>query len=179
MGGFGAVILLPLGGFAYSQIGYISRSSAEISSNSMPSIYLMGQVQKNAEQVMRLILQHILSSDKQEMARLDQLIQENRTKNARDAYERMLELTAGLNERIRDAIGAFDAPEEFLEVLVGAGKALHDISAEAGSVDSEAVDQIASTYTMDSEHVVHKALFEAAPETEEAPATLEDNVEFF
>ena len=83
MAGFGAVILITvlLGAFAYSRIGNISKTSADISGNSLPSVYLMGQIQKNAEQIMRLILQHILSSDKEEMASLDQLIQENRSHN--------------------------------------------------------------------------------------------------
>ena len=99
--GFGAVILVTtiLGVFAYSRIGNISQSSAEISSNSMPSMYLMGQMQKNAEQIMRLVLQHILSADKQEMASLDQLIQQNRTQNTEAIAKYEKDLVANDKDR--------------------------------------------------------------------------------
>jgi len=98
---------------------------------------------------------------------------------ARGANDRTSELIAGLNQRIHEAIGAFGAPEEFLDVLAAAGKALHDLSADAGAVDSAAMDEIASTYTMDSERAVHKALYEAVPAAEEATAAQDDSVEFF
>jgi methyl-accepting chemotaxis protein len=110
MAGFGAVILFTtmLGVFAYSRIGNISRSSTDISANSMPSMYLMGQMQKNAEQIMRLILQHILSSDKEEMATLDQAIQENRTQNseALAKYEKDLVSNDKDRELLRDVKSA-------------------------------------------------------------------------
>lgn len=98
---------------------------------------------------------------------------------ARGAYERTSELIAGLNQRILDAIAAFGAPDEFLEVLAEASKTLHAVSADFGQVDSAAVDEIASTYTMESERAIHKAVFEAVPGAEELPAAQEDNVEFF
>lgn len=97
----------------------------------------------------------------------------------RGAYDRIIELIAGLNDRVRDAISAFDSPEEFLESLAAATQELHDLSVNAASMDSAAVDQIASTYTMDSERAVHKAMFEAVPAPEESAAAQEDNVEFF
>jgi len=101
MAGFGAVILVTtmLGVFAYSRIGNISRSSTDISANSMPSMYLMGQMQKNAEQIMRLILQHILSSDKEEMSTLDSAIQENRTQNSEALAKYEKDLVANDKDR--------------------------------------------------------------------------------
>ena len=98
---------------------------------------------------------------------------------ARGAYGRTSEMIAGLNQRIQDAIGAFGAPDEFLEVLEDASRTLHEVSADLGLVDSAAMDEIASTYTMESERAIHKAVFEAVPPTEELPAAQEDNVEFF
>jgi methyl-accepting chemotaxis protein len=98
----------------------------------------------------------------------------------RGAYDRTTGLIAGLNERIGEAISAFGAPDEFLDVLAGAGTMLHDLSADAGSVDSAAADEIAATYTMDSERAVHKALYEGVSETPAAHQdNQEDNVEFF
>jgi hypothetical protein len=88
-------------------------------------------------------------------------------------------MIAGLNQRIRDVISAFGAPEEFLDVLGAASKTLHDLSADAGAADSAVMDEIASTYTMDSERAVHKALYEAVPAAEEASAAQDENVEFF
>ncbi len=111
MAGFGAVILITvlLGSFAYSRIGNISRLSADISSNSLPSVYLMGQIQKNTEQIMRLILQHILSSDKEEMAGLDQLIQENRTRNSEALAKYEKEFVS--NDKDRELLGEVKTAE--------------------------------------------------------------------
>ena len=111
MAGFAAVILITvlLGSFAYSRIGNISRTSNDISNNSLPSVYLMGQMQKNAEQIMRLILQHILSSDKQEMAGLDQLIQENRSQNADALAKYEKEMVA--NDKDRELLREVKAAE--------------------------------------------------------------------
>src|SRR6185437_8530913 len=90
-------------------IGNISRTSNDISGNSLPSVYLMGQMQKNAEQIMRLILQHILSADKQEMAGLDQLIQENRTRNADALAKYEKEMVS--NDKDREMLGEVKAAE--------------------------------------------------------------------
>src|SRR6185312_16242836 len=62
-------------------------------------MYLMGQMQKNAEQIMRLVLQHNLSADKQEMAGLDQLIQENRTQNTEALAKYEKDLVANDKDR--------------------------------------------------------------------------------
>jgi hypothetical protein len=66
--GFGAVLFLTVlpGIFAYSRIGDISRSSAEISGDSMPGLYRVCKMQKDTGQIMRLIRQHILADGKQE-----------------------------------------------------------------------------------------------------------------
>ncbi|HUO30092.1 MAG TPA: methyl-accepting chemotaxis protein [Bryobacteraceae bacterium] len=81
--GFAAVITiaLVLGLFAYSQVGVISKRSVDISGNSLPSVYVMGQVQKNSEQVMRLILQRVLATDKAEAASIEQDLRDSRSNN--------------------------------------------------------------------------------------------------
>jgi methyl-accepting chemotaxis protein len=70
MAGFAAVIAiaLTLGLFAYRQIGNISKSSTDISGNSLPSVYVIGEIQAGAEESMALILEHVISVDKGEMA---------------------------------------------------------------------------------------------------------------
>jgi methyl-accepting chemotaxis protein len=107
--GFGAVIAiaLALGLFAYGQLGAIHGNAVHISEQSLPGVYLIGQVHFNAEQRMRIILQHLMSNDRDEMANLDAQIQSLKKRNTEilAGYERDLvssdkerELIAGLNQ---------------------------------------------------------------------------------
>jgi methyl-accepting chemotaxis protein len=82
--GFAAVILISmaLGIFAYGQIGKISSSGTNIATNSLPSVYTIGQIQSAAERRMRLILQHILTGDKAEKTSIDGKIQDVRARNS-------------------------------------------------------------------------------------------------
>ena len=79
--GFAAVITIAmvLGGFAYTRVGVISQRSADISGNSLPSVYLMGQVHSGSEQVMRLVLQRVISADKEEIITLEEQIRDARS----------------------------------------------------------------------------------------------------
>jgi methyl-accepting chemotaxis protein len=90
--GFAAVIVIAmmLGLFAYSQIGTINKSSTAVTADALPSVYTIGQIQNNAEAAFRLELQHITSTDKDEMASLETEIQDIRTRNAAlcAAYEK-------------------------------------------------------------------------------------------
>jgi methyl-accepting chemotaxis protein len=76
--GFGAVILVAaaLGVFAYTRIGRIDQSATVITSDAMPGVYELGRVQSNSNHVMALLLEHVISSDKAEMAKLSAQIQE-------------------------------------------------------------------------------------------------------
>jgi methyl-accepting chemotaxis protein len=76
-----AAITLALGVFAYHQIERINKSSLDVSANSMPSIELMARVHSNAWEAETLLLQHILSTNKEEMAKLDAQISANRSGN--------------------------------------------------------------------------------------------------
>ena len=106
--GFAAVIAIAmiLGIFAYSQIGTIHRSSTAVTADSLPSIYTIGQIQDNSEAVFNLELQHITSTDKDEMARLETELQEVRTRNTAlfAAYEKML-----TNDKDRELLGILSA----------------------------------------------------------------------
>jgi methyl-accepting chemotaxis protein len=81
--GFAAVIAvaMALGIFAYSQVGRINASANDVARNSLPSVSVMGKIHSNTNGIMRLILQHAVSNDKQEMASIDAQIAANRTDN--------------------------------------------------------------------------------------------------
>jgi methyl-accepting chemotaxis protein len=82
--GFGAVICiaLALGVFAYTRTTAIERDATRITSDALPGVYYLGQIQSNAQATMALLLQHVMSSDKAEMARLEAEIQGIRSLNS-------------------------------------------------------------------------------------------------
>jgi len=82
--GFTAVTLIAgvLGIFAYSRIGIINASSNDVSGNSLPSVYIIGQLRSNIERLMSVITQHAVSNDKQEMEDRDAEIRDIRARNA-------------------------------------------------------------------------------------------------
>jgi methyl-accepting chemotaxis protein len=82
--GFAAVILITvaLGLFAYSRIESINKNSTDISENSLPSVYVVGQIHSNAERIMGLLMAHAQSSDAQEMAHIEAEIRDVRTQNS-------------------------------------------------------------------------------------------------
>jgi len=71
--GFGVVILIAvaLGLFAFSKVGSIQKTSDQISSHSLPGIYLVGQIRNRARAQMDALSQHIASDDKSEMERIE------------------------------------------------------------------------------------------------------------
>jgi len=71
--GFASVILiaLALGGFAYSRLIAIHSHSDQIAKASIPTLELIGRVQKNAAILDLLIYKHIGSASKEDMAKLE------------------------------------------------------------------------------------------------------------
>jgi methyl-accepting chemotaxis protein len=92
--GFSVVIAIAmaLGLFAYSKMGGIEKLSTEIARNSLPGVYLAGQVQNGIQKEFGLILQHIGSADKGEMERAEAALQDSRTRNHgfRDEYQKLI-----------------------------------------------------------------------------------------
>jgi methyl-accepting chemotaxis protein len=86
------LIAVVLAAFAYGQIGAINKGSVEISSDGLPCVYLMGQIQGNVEEIFGLVLQHAVAEDKAEKARLETQIQGVRSQNAgySTAYEKLI-----------------------------------------------------------------------------------------
>ncbi len=103
--GFGVVILIAmiLGLFAYNRIGVINVSSTDISENSLPSVYVIGQMQANAETSYGLVFQHALSSDQQAMASIEEQLQGIRSSNSEltARYEKLFS-----NDKDRDLFQA-------------------------------------------------------------------------
>ncbi len=85
-------VAVALGLFAYGKVGGIEKLSAEIARNSLPGVYLAGQVQNGIQKEFSLILQHIGAADKGEMARMEADLQESRTRNRgfRDEYQKLI-----------------------------------------------------------------------------------------
>jgi len=107
--GFTAVILiaLVLGIFAYGQIGRIDRDARDIASNSLPGVYTVGQVQSNMQQIMRLILEHVYSTNHEEMAKLDEEIRATRVSNGELLMRYEREFVSDNKER--ELLAAFNA----------------------------------------------------------------------
>ncbi len=80
--GFAAVIVIAvaLGLFAYEQIANIDKSSTAITADALPSVYTVGQIQRNTEAAYSLELQYIVTTDKDDKARLEAEIQDVRTR---------------------------------------------------------------------------------------------------
>jgi methyl-accepting chemotaxis protein len=75
--GFGVVILMAmaLGLFAFSNVNTIQRCSDRISSNALPTIQLLGQVQSRGQARMALLIRHINSTDKNEKENIERQLQ--------------------------------------------------------------------------------------------------------
>jgi methyl-accepting chemotaxis protein len=82
--GFAVVILIAaaLGLFAYAQVSNINTFSVEISGNCLPSVAVIGAIKANVESFFGLILQHAVSTNKDEMAGLGAEIAAGRLRNS-------------------------------------------------------------------------------------------------
>lgn len=92
--GFSAIIVIALilGGFAYVQFGVVNKSTTKVGEDSLPSVYLVGQIQNNVNKSMVLLMQHVFSSDKDEMAAMELDIQalRNNNSNVFISYEKLV-----------------------------------------------------------------------------------------
>ena len=81
--GFGAVIVIAmtLGIFAYAMAGSMEKDSSAVTRNSLPKIFLAGEIQKNVYLTFSLAQQHAASSNAQKMATVETQIQSIRSAN--------------------------------------------------------------------------------------------------
>lgn len=89
--GFAAVTLIVtlLGTFAYNRISVINASAVDVSTNSLPSVYIIGSIRSYAERSLALVQAHAISRNQQEMTNIETQIRELRAKN--DNYLREYE----------------------------------------------------------------------------------------
>jgi len=92
--GFGIVILiaLTLGLFAITKLGVIERNADAVTSGALPKTYILGEVDRNLQALMNLLLQHIDAPDQAQKARIELEYQSLRQKNAGllDNYEKLI-----------------------------------------------------------------------------------------
>ncbi|HLJ46063.1 MAG TPA: methyl-accepting chemotaxis protein [Bryobacteraceae bacterium] len=92
--GFAAVIVIAvtLGVFAYTKVRVIESSANRIAANSLPSVYLVGQIQNGIRKEFSLVLQFVAAGSKDEMDRIDAEIRELRVLNGsrRGEYQKLL-----------------------------------------------------------------------------------------
>jgi methyl-accepting chemotaxis protein len=107
--GFAAVIAIAslLGTFAYIQVGTLATRSADVSGNTLPSVELMGEVKANAQNAMKLILEHIISTDKEEMQALEEKIRDSRSQTASLLAKYEKDLISG--DKDRDLLGQMNS----------------------------------------------------------------------
>lgn len=176
--GFAAVIVVAtiLGLFAYSRIGDINESSTQITSDALPSLYLVGVIQTNTQAAYSLLLQHTISGDKEEMARVEAEIKDIRVRNGEICarYEKLLssdkekelyaKLTAARAEYLAGSdeiqkvsrIGTAQSREQALE-MARRLKTVHTkyLAAAAAMVDH--TQEVADQQSQDIKNVVGSA----------------------
>jgi methyl-accepting chemotaxis protein len=82
--GFAAVIVVAgaLGLFAYTRVSAIERSATDITTDALPGITTLGQMQNNVHRSMALLLQNIILTDRGEIARVEADIADLRARGA-------------------------------------------------------------------------------------------------
>jgi methyl-accepting chemotaxis protein len=82
--GFGVVIVISaiLGIFAYTRVSLINTNTDNIVVNSMPSIYVIGEIAANQQRLNVLLLRHAGTIDAQEKARINTEIETYRSQNS-------------------------------------------------------------------------------------------------
>lgn len=92
--GFGAVILIAmgLGLFAFARLGVVDAGATRIATDSLPGLYLTGQIKSTSQEIYALLLQHAISEDKAEMTRLAGAIKDQSTamQNYMAEYEKTI-----------------------------------------------------------------------------------------
>jgi len=121
--GFGMVILISaaLGLFAYNKLGDIDTHARQTTSEDVPKLYLVGQIEKNVQSSFSLGLQFAGAANKQEKAELETQIQAIRSSNAEIVaeYEKLVHTEKGrvLTENFKTARGAFwQAVDEMVKI---------------------------------------------------------------
>ena len=111
--GFAVVILIAaaLGMFAFTQVGDIARDARRVTTKSLPTVYLVGQLERNVPIALNLGSQYAATSDKQAMAELEMELHALRLSNSGVVaeYEKLLDTDKGraLTEALRAVRAGF------------------------------------------------------------------------
>jgi len=105
------IIAIALGVFAFSRLITINTHSEELAKVSLPTVEIIGNVQKNAVDYSRIIYQHIGSSDKGDMAQLEKTLEADTAANTKN-YEELSKFVvdpkvAELLQKSKEARAAF------------------------------------------------------------------------
>jgi methyl-accepting chemotaxis protein len=88
---------MALGMFAFNKVGGIEQSTNTVALESLPKVYLVGQIQSHVQVGMTLLIRHINSSDKGQKANAEQEIHEITEKNGAllSDYEKLIRSEKG------------------------------------------------------------------------------------
>jgi len=145
--GFAAVIIiaLTLGLFAYTRIGVIDTSATAVSAHRLPTIYILGQIQDNAEANVGLVLRHIVAKDPQEMTRVEEEMHNRSANNSTllPQYEKLILTDKGraLFEAMKSARSPLNDARDRAVALSKVGK-----KAEAAAVFANQMTPLNAKY---------------------------------
>jgi methyl-accepting chemotaxis protein len=132
-------IALLLGVFAYSKLNTIDEKASQIAEKTMPSMYLVQQIQLAAEQQYGDALAHVGTTSRDEMNQLEAAIRDSRAANAarRSEYQKLL--TTDRARTLFEITGA--ARTAYVAALDGAVKLSGAGTPEAKKRAAEIIDQ--------------------------------------
>lgn len=172
--GFSLVILIAisLGGFALTELSFIKTNTVKIGEDSLPSVYLAGQIQNNVHRNFALLMQHVFSSDKDEMAGIDREVEKVRAVNRDIVAQYQKKISSDKERELFDNMMA--ARQSFWPVF----EAVQALSRQAKNEEAMALvkSQLKPLYIKYSEAAnaivdFNKAAGESAAETARAGVT--------
>lgn len=149
--GFAAVILIAiaLGAFAYSRLVIIDSGATKIATDSLPGLFAITQVRDTGVATLNSLLQHVISSDRKEIAQLETEIRDARAKHVEAVHKYETTITTDkdrqLYESVKSADAAYLASYDAVFKLSGALKnkeALDLLQAELRPLYNKFVDAI-------------------------------------
>ena len=115
-----------LGLFAYNRIGIIDANSNAISAHRLPTIFLVSQIQSNAQANVGLVLRHIVARDPKDMAAVEGELRDRSASNSSllPQYEKLIVTEKGraLLEELKTARAPLNDARDQSVALSRAGK---------------------------------------------------------
>jgi methyl-accepting chemotaxis protein len=148
--GFGIVvaIAMALGIYAYSRIAVINTNSTAITGDALPCVMLIDQLESNANSIYGMLLQHAISNDSQEMARIDAEITAVRSKN-NDLSEAYVKLPSDDEDRRLFKVLS-DARTEF---WVGGDEMLKTSRLGTAEANKRAIEMVMQLKPLNSKYI--------------------------